>query len=464
MAFFAQLLNLIGQLPLLFACLILACLSLPQFVGDSNKEIGILCGIFCSFSFVSYFLQRFNHFRQLGMSFWSLDLLKRIKLNKIDLAVFLLFFSACLSTLTSYFFRESLSGLIKYAFYFFLYIGFCLLIRDRKVVFALLAASFIGLIWADLEGIKQVLFGAEQLATWEDPNIHASNQLSRIYSTFLNPNLCASYMLALWPLSFVGFYFLGKSFLAKSISQSESLKIRNSLIGLSLLILGLITVYLILQTGSRGAWIALFVQLGLIIAFILTFFKPSFALISSLALPLVGGAFYLISKPNFMNRILSIFSSYDHSSNSFRLHVWQASFRIIRDNPIFGIGPGSKVFYLIYGIYMDAGYSALGAYSVFIEIAAEMGFIGLLLLLFLIFSLASEGIKVLSNFKSQFQSYKLIFENPDLLIIAGVLISLAGLLVSSFFDIVILRPQVQIALWLLIAVLRFYSLEKEKKD
>ena len=60
--------------------------------------------------------------------------------------------------------------------------------------------------------------------------------------------------------------------------------------------------------------------------------------------------------------------------------------------------------------------------------------------------------------------YKLIFENPDLLIIAGVLISLAGLLVSSFFDIVILRPQVQIALWLLIAVLRFYSLEKEKKD
>ena len=124
---------------------------------------------------------------------------------------------------------------------------------------------------------------------------------------------------------------------------------------------------------------------------------------------------------------------------------------IFKDNILFGIGTGSKAFYDAYGIYMDAKYSALGAYSLILEIMVEMGLLGLLSFIFLLYSLSESAYSFLKNNWNAEKFYILI-----------CLIALSGLLISSLFDIVILRPQIQTLTCLLIALMRFYSLSNSK--
>jgi putative inorganic carbon (HCO3(-)) transporter len=423
---------------LTLACVLLACLPLQQFAGEGGFGIGglALALILATFAYKLYELKNNTN----KVSFFE-ELKSQIQLiNKLDLAVLALLLAAFIATISSYFVHESLSGLIKYFLYFLIYCCFRLLVQSREDSNMLILASFVGLTWVCLEGLEQVFGGAEELATWEDPNIDPSQHLTRVYSTLLNPNLLAGYLLAMWPLSLIG------------LKHLDSKDHKNNLLVFFSLALGALALYLTLQTGSRGAWIALLGQLLLLGLAILIFF-PSRILVGVFGLGISGSLVFLLSKQKVLNRVLSIFSSYDHSSNSFRLHVWQACLKIIQDNPIFGIGPGSKAFYLAYGIYMDANYSALGAYSLLLEIGVEMGLLGLATLAFLIFTIAQEGFQFIQKAKNL---NWLMLDRERFLIVIAVLISLAGLLIDGLFDIVILRPQVQIVLWLLLATLSFH--------
>lgn len=400
-------------------------LPLSQFAGEGGKGLGSLCAIFVLTSFSFKFYELFPQIKAKNFSFLQ-------SFNKIDLSICFLILSALIATVSSYFLKESLSGFIKYFLYFLIYISFVFCLKNRQSVYLLIGASLVGCFWVCWEGLNQVLFGAEQLATWEDPNLHPSQRLNRIYSTLLNPNLLSAYLIALWPLLL--------PFIFKNFS-----KLKLLIIGFAALLL----VYLTFQTGSRGAWLALAGQFGLIGLILIIFYRNPFVISSFIGMS-IAAFFYILSKAAILNRLISIFSSYDHSSNSFRLHVWQACLRLIADNPIFGIGVGSKAFYLAYAIYMDANYSALGAYSLFLEISVEMGLIGLAAFLYLIFIIAQKGIQAIQ---------KLHKSSEDFVMILAILISLMGLLIDSLFDIVILRPQVQILLWLIVAIFRFYSIQ-----
>ena len=71
--------------------------------------------------------------------------------------------------------------------------------------------------------------------------------------------------------------------------------------------------------------------------------------------------------------MLSIFAGRADSSNNFRINVWEACFKIIKDYPLIGIGPGNDAFNQIYPRYMNSRYPALSAYSVYLEHIVEMG-------------------------------------------------------------------------------------------
>ena len=61
---------------------------------------------------------------------------------------------------------------------------------------------------------------------------------------------------------------------------------------------------------------------------------------------------------------------------NFRINVWYAVLEMIRDRPFIGIGPGNEVFNQIYPNYMQVNFTALSAYSIFLEIAVETGLVG----------------------------------------------------------------------------------------
>jgi putative inorganic carbon (HCO3(-)) transporter len=118
---------------------------------------------------------------------------------------------------------------------------------------------------------------------------------------------------------------------------------------------------------------------------------------------------------------------------------------MIKAKPILGIGPGNKAFNLIYPLYQRSGYSALGTYSVPLEIVVETGIIGLVCYGWLIFTVLSQAWIALNRLRRD-------REATGLWIIAAIA-ALVGMLVHGLVDTVWYRPQVQLLWWLAIAII-----------
>lgn len=368
---------------------------------------------------------------------------KSNQLTFIDWSVIVFLLSCLISTAGSIFPRNSLVGTIKYALYIICYFCFSsAFFRETKEenlinINNFLKCSLLGLFWVCLEGIIQIICGVEPLATWQDPSIANEFKMNRIYSTLLNPNLLAAYLLLFWNIPL---YFAFKAFRKKNLFVSFLYSVFS-----------LVIIYLIIQTGSRGAWIALVGQFCFLCTIALIYFRSPklIALISGLS----GTIFiYVLSKKAILNRIFTIFSSHNDSSNSYRMNVWDACLRIFYDNPFFGTGAGSETFFLVYGAYMHPNYHALGAYSIFLETAVELGTLGLFSLFLLILGCSYISYKTFTQAK----------ELNEKILVLAISASLFGAVLSGLFDIVILRPQVQIFIWMFIAILN--SLGKERVE
>jgi len=314
------------------------------------------------------------------------------------------------------------------------------LVNSRFKSLILVLSLLTGLLFVNFEGFVQLIFGAQSLATWEDPNVN--KKINRLYSLLLNPNLLGAYLLVTWTFLL---YFSKIAFLKK-----------NFLFFLCLFILVLFNLLLIFKTASRGAWLGLFIQLILYFIFFIQFFKINKLFKSFTIAGLISGFFFIFSQQAFYERLTSLFTTYNHSSNSFRMYVWDSCLKMFFDNFFFGIGPGSKSFYQAYSLYMHANYSALGAYSLILEIGVELGILGLISFVFLFLSLLNKLIKNFTFFLKPNLSFK---KEKELWFNLCLALALSGIFVQNLFDIVILRPQV-----LFTVVFLFFLVNQIKKS
>ena len=142
---------------------------------------------------------------------------------------------------------------------------------------------------------------------------------------------------------------------------------------------------------------------------------------------------------------MSIFIGRADSSNNFRINVWTSVVNIIKDYPFLGIGPGNDAFSKIYPLYMSPKYSALSAYSIFLETAVETGLIGLSIFVWLIFTILNQGIQKIRRFKNNNNSYGIW--------LIGAIAAIVSLLIQGLFDTVWYRPQVNTLWWFLVALI-----------
>ncbi len=394
---------LIISLGILFTSLIL-----PQFAND-RFGIGIIV-IICSLTF-----------------FASLKFHK-ISFNTIDFFILLFCLIATVSTFSSYFLKESLMGLFKYFIFFLGYfvLKFTLLNSSHKQFISLWYFLFVCGAIVSFIGIYQYIIGVEPLATWEDTN--SENIHSRVYSTLGNPNLLAGFLLPILPLSIV---------LPFKINCNLFMRL------LSLLCSGAMLAC-IMFTGSRGGYIGLIAGFTIgLIAYVIFFIKSNrkikkrylIGFIFTGLITLSIAAYFLF--PIFIERLSTIFTIREHSSNSYRVNVWLACLKMLKDNWIIGIGPGNNTFRLSYGLYMISGFDALGAYNIFLEFAIETGIFGCL--------------SFLCIFLISFLKLHYIFWKDGELMALGIFISLVALLTHGIVDTVFFRPQVFIPYWFLIA-------------
>jgi len=347
---------------------------------------------------------------------------------------------ALLATLISPVRVAAMDGMVKLTIYMLAFVSLSRLMRlGWRNIF--IAAYLISALVASAYGVQQSFLGAPELATWTDPTSEIAGT-TRVYSFLGNPNLFAGYLMPALPLGAIAAIYW----------QSWGMKA----IGAITAILG---AFCITQSQSRGGLMGLAAE-SFVIVLLLVFWWGK--RLPKWTLPTVFGgtagaiALGTILVPTLRKRVGSIFGTED-SSNAFRVNVWMSVLNMIKAKPILGIGPGNKAFNLVYPQYQRSGYSALGTYSVPLEITVETGIVGVICYGWLIFTIFRQGWISLNRLRSDRDA-------SGLWIIAAIA-TLAGMMVHGLVDTVWYRPQVQLLWWLAIALISsFYIAPTTNKE
>lgn len=293
----------------------------------------------------------------------------------------------------------------------------------------LFSALFVAALCQSLYGIYQWKIHVAPLALWDDAE--AEVKLTRVYGTLRNPNLLSGYLLPVIPFAVAAAatwrgWILRALALATAVSAPICLYFtysRGAYLGLAgeVIVLGLLGLVAAGPWLRKRVWARMAIALGFVAL-------------------LAGGWWLLLHSPGMQERLASITATRTHSSNSFRLNVWDASWRMFRDSWWAGIGVGNDAFRRCYALYMISGFEALGAYNIFLEEAAEKGILGLLSFTWLVVAAAFRALYHFARGEERAWA-------------AAALASLVGLGIHGTVDTVFYRPSVQILFWLTLAVI-----------
>ena len=372
--------------------------------------------------------------------FWLLLTLSdepSIGVTPIQLLVLLYWSIATVATALSPVKKAALTGWSKLTLYLLLFALMARILRSPRIRSCLIALYLHISLIVSVYGMRQWFFGAEALATWTDPESPLA-KTTRVYSYLGNPNLLAGYLVPAVAFS-IAAIFAWRSWGTKALA----------------LTMAVVNSACLILTFSRGGWIGFVVSVGaltLLLAYWWSVRLPSKW--RTWALPAVLGtaAALLVVAVVFVepvrDRVFSIFAGREDSSNNFRINVWAAVREMIADRPILGIGPGNSAFNKVYPIYMRPRFSALSAYSIWLEVAVETGFIGFscfIWLLLVTFNQARVQLVRLRQTGSS-QAYWLM----------AAFATMLGMLAHGFVDTVWYRPEVSTLWWLMVAVIASY--------
>jgi len=301
--------------------------------------------------------------------------------------------------------------------------------RDWVVGSLLLVSLVMG-----VYGLRQYFYGAAELATWVDPESGLAG-LTRVYSYLRNPNLYGGYLIPIIPLGLAAIW-IWPGWGAKLLAGFTTA----------------VNLICLLLTYSRGAWIGGLAMLTLMAVLLVqwnTIHLPiRWRRWTLPALFCGGGASLLLGiltvRPLRL-RVQSLFLGRVDTSNNFRMNVWAAVLDMIRDFPILGIGPGNVAFNRVYPLYQRGNFSALGSYSVPLELTLETGLIGSLTFAWFLLVLWDHGWRC---WRSTVGS-----RNPQGLWVAAGLAACTGMMAHGLVDTIWYRPQVQILWWLAVALI-----------
>lgn len=373
-------------------------------------------------------------------AFWVLLTLsddEQVGMTPIHLLVALYWCISLVATMFSPVRSQALEGLIKLSLNLGLFVLLAQVLRSPRLRSVVIGLYLHIALLVSVAGMRQWFFGADALATWVDADSSLAGT-TRVYSFLGNPNLLAAYLIPAVMLSAAA-VFAWRHWMAKALALTMTV------INMACLIL----------TFSRGGWIG-FVIAGFVFMMLLVYWWSIYLpplwrawampLVLGLSAAVVVGA--VLTVDPLRDRVASIFVGREDSSNNFRLNVWAAVREMIRDRPILGIGPGNDAFNRVYPLYQRAGYTALSAYSVFLEIAVETGVIGLASFLWLLLTTINLGWTQIQRLREQ--------SNREGFWLMAALAIMVGMLAHGLVDTVWYRPQVSTLWWLVLALVASY--------
>ena len=360
------------------------------------------------------------------------------QLSPIHVLVLLYWAIATVATALSPVKTAAFEGWIKLTLYLLLFALSARLLRKPRLRDWLISLYLHVSLIVSVYGLRQWFFGADALATWTDPT-SASANTTRVYSYLGNPNLLAGYLLPAVIFSLAA-AFVWRSWIQKLLALTMFACTSSCLV----------------LTFSRGGWIGFLVGItafSILLVYWLSVKMPP--LWQKLSLPIfLGGLaglflFAVMFVEPVRDRFFSIFAGRRDSSNNFRLNVWAAAIDMIKARPVIGIGPGNDAFNKIYPLFQRPRYTALSAYSVILEVAVEMGLIGLSAFFWLLGVTFNTGWRHL-NYLRQIGSREGFW-------LMGAIATMVGMMAHGAVDTIWYRPQVNTLWWLVVALIASYG-------
>lgn len=336
-----------------------------------------------------------------------------IKGSFVDIPIIVFIIAIFISTITSTnptgSFRDLAIHLSALGFLFIIVNS----VKDKNQLNVLLTMfTFVATIVA-LYGLYQYKIGINIEAKWVDK---ASNPdiTTRIFSVFGNPNIFAEYLIMSIPIS-VSLFWTSKKILKKMI----------------FLLTSLILITALVLTFSRGGWLGF--AFGIFI-FILLVEKR--LLLSLIPISIIS---IFVIPASILNRIISIVNLSD-TSNSYRIRLWKITLDVIRDNWLVGVGFGHIPFKQTFETYIRT-MPTYHAHNTFLEITAEMGIVGLIILLTILFVIYKYSIRNLMKHQDKYLK----------VITAGLLAGLSSVLCHGLVENILYMPKIIITFWTVIA-------------
>lgn len=294
---------------------------------------------------------------------------RNFKYQTSSLDVCVVFFMGALlyGTVNSFTFVKSAQILLIYFSYILFYFVIVATMDSGKKWKALCVSFVLVGCLVALYGIAQNFIGTKSTQSWVDSEMFQSIK-TRVYATFDNPNVLGEFLVIMIPTT-TALIWANKKLGHKMIYTFVMLCLCACIV----------------FTWSRGAWLGVMFAVAL---FLLVMDKrwALAGIVAVFAIPFVLGSNNAISE-----RILSIGNTED-TSTAYRVSIWQASVKLIRDFWLSGIGLGSDAFSMIYPKYALAGANfALHSHNLFLQICVEMGLIGIVTFLALVVALIRQS-------------------------------------------------------------------------
>ena len=384
---------------------------------------------------------------------WISELVRNrsVKINffpRISLPFFCLIGMATLSMANASFPGLSLFEIVQVLK---MYLGFLYVannIKSRKEIQFVVALLLLGLFLESLLGLAQykfdrlfvpsILGGAEKLRY-----IRLGEPLSRVSGTWASYNDFAWYLTFMLPISM-------------SLLFSRIRAIYKLMCGLTL-IAGIAT---LIGTLSRAGWYSL--GIAILIVSLLHFSKTKGkAGLGNFSSSLVGGLIIILIivtvNPRFLNIVNRRIFGEDYGAAWSRIPLMQVAYSIIRAHPLSGVGINNYTEVMQDYDTTDIRITTITrhqVHNIFLQIAAEMGVIGLAIFVWLISMVYKEGLRYIKS-----------SENLMSAMVIGVIAGITAFLIHGLVDAASLGNHLFLIFWLFTGIIvAIRKIESEAKS
>lgn len=341
----------------------------------------------------------------MAFGLWILGLINREDNAKRPFEDFFVLFMITIVLATVFSIHPALSlpyGLI-YGAVFVIFSVFINQIRSwedlSKVVIALAFSALMVSVYGILQ--KHVIGVSVNLS---QTDISISQELSgRVYSTLGNPNILGEFYLLVLPLV-CGLFLVHDSKIVKALAAMTLL----------------LSLYVLLATGSRSAWGSFAFAMAVFIALYKPRLLPIFLMMGLIS--------FFFMPQTIQMRVMSIFNKND-SSLGYRRMIYEAASLMKGDYQwIGGVGLGGDIFQKVFESYKVKELTTVAhSHNLYLQLAIEAGMFSVI---FLLSYMAKIVLKALSSF-AQNKSGK---EGKMKILQIACIASLAGFFLMSFVD------------------------------